>query len=328
MIVSLNTAYLHLLSTSPIDHDFTPLAQYYIEEMNEHKKLLNNYIPKKPLSNTATIFQEILNNDAPKFVPKFGNGNTNFMSSFGQQAAKQAAKDKKKRKDEEFDSDEDDEAEWERKDKEKQELKQKELNNSSQKVMKNINGKFEWVDVNAPEMTTSTSIIPPVTFTSPDIIKSSSPNITTFSPANVTTSTISTPENDEDNEPILEQQDLTSLSAHELKTETILFENKARCRKFVKNEKEPWENKGIGMIRLLKNKESSRVKVLMRIIPSGQIIINSYLLPSADMYNSIGDKGVKMVFSDASGQLDTYSITFGTKERAEDLLKGVRGELS
>ncbi|KAI5241175.1 hypothetical protein E4T43_05680 [Aureobasidium subglaciale] len=69
-------------------------------------------------------------------VPKFGGASTtaassNFLNSFGKQAADQEAKEREKRKEEDMDSDEDEE-EWERKDAEKQAQKKAELLATSQ----------------------------------------------------------------------------------------------------------------------------------------------------------------------------------------------------
>ncbi|KAI5202652.1 hypothetical protein E4T39_04636 [Aureobasidium subglaciale] len=69
-------------------------------------------------------------------VPKFGGASStaapsNFLGSFGKQAADQEAKEREKRKEEDMDSDEDEE-EWERRDAEKQAQKKAELLAASQ----------------------------------------------------------------------------------------------------------------------------------------------------------------------------------------------------
>lgn len=498
-------------------------------------------------------------------LPKFGGGApANFLSSFGAQAAKEAEKDKAKRKAEDFDSDEDDEAEWERQDKEKQEAKRLALAQTSKKVMKNVNGKFEWVDADepvassapvvpasSPQSNTGTSIFSnstsgapspvsnpfahlsqsqrtngieatdeadqdtdeddeedetsghtasnapttpfkggslfdridktvdsglqregpgtatkplfnfsaaspsadntwkpespikfggagtgngsttpvgspvkaafsfgsktnditssePVDGTSPFKFGSATPKFSfggstaetpkeskpfaslfpttpasgSVSPApsifgNIASAQVSTPgkgssglsfnfggasssfapggatlsagtsifdsratsrattpgattadesstaantDNEEETAPPEDQRNLTSLSAEEQRTEEVLFEQKARCRKFIRGAKEPWENKGVGIIRLLRNKESANVRVLMRLDPRGTIVINANLIKDAAMYEMLGEKAVKLIFAESEGELTTYVASFGTKEKADELL--------
>ncbi|PNS21627.1 Nucleoporin nup61 [Sphaceloma murrayae] len=484
-------------------------------------------------------------------LPKFGSGSgTSFLSSFGAKAAKEAEKEKKKRKDEDFDSDEDDEAEWERKDREKQEEKARQLAEQAKKVMKNINGKFVWVDKDegtevtpppsekpqsngapsggsifespaksSPAPAASTSIfgavgkpaavqktngqmalpsasqegandgddegtdddvgapspeketVPatpaksgglfdrvdknadgtlqrdpqtaskplfsfsttspasqtlykpgtPIKFNSqtetpgsttptgspaktvfnfgtpsaasgppkinfggvfnsepakpadaPKLFSFGSATNGTSQPAQPSTtgvgfnfgasktpSLFSTPlpgsstpsifssapvsrattpgattadetsaagtDNEDEAAPAEEQRDLTSLSAEEARTEEVLFESKSRCRKFVRGAENPWENKGIGIVRLLKNKETANHRVLMRLSPGGQIVINANLMKDKEVYGLQGDKMVKLVFAEKEGELSTYILAFGSKESAADLVGKIKG---
>ncbi|KAF4556105.1 RanBP1 domain-containing protein 3 [Elsinoe fawcettii] len=138
-------------------------------------------------------------------------------------------------------------------------------------------------------------------------------------------STAANTDNEEDAAPPEEQKDLTSLSAEEIRTEDVLFEQKARCRKFVRGGESPWENKGVGIVRLLKNKESGNPRVLMRLAPGGQILINANLLKDRDLYSNPNEKTVKLVFAEGEGDLTTYMLTFGKKESADDLLGKIQG---
>lgn len=124
-----------------------------------------------------------------------------------------------------------------------------------------------------------------------------------------------------------DQRDLTSLTADEQKAEQVLFEQRARCRKFNRGASPPWESKGVGVLRLLKNKETGATRVLMRQDPSGYIMINASLLKQEAMYSITSDKNVKMVFAEQDGQLATYMITLKTKELGEDLLKAMHAEV-
>ncbi|PSK53861.1 hypothetical protein B9Z65_7667 [Elsinoe australis] len=463
--------------------------------------------------------------------PKFGGGSSaNFLSAFGAQAAKQAEKDKEKQKAEDFDSDEDDEAEWEKQYQEKQAEKKRQLAQTANKVMKNIDGKFVWVDADEAETTpepvekpasptksgsaaaapdnpfahlaqstttqqpngqkalpsapqqgadeadddedetndvgaqtpaksgglfdrigknsdgtlereqqataskplfsfsTSTpaadktwkpetpikfnssaetpgsttptgspakslfsfgntaptpsaglpkfnfggsannesskpaeakpfgSLFPingasvsqptpnvgfkfggvpstPSIFSAPQTgnaapsLFSSAPASRATTPGATTadeTSTAAGTDNEEDAAPPEEQRDLTALSAEEKRTEDVLFEFKARCRKFVKGADNPWDNKGVGILRLLKNKDTGNPRVLMRLSPGGQIVINANLMKNKDLYDVQSGKNVKMVFAEKEGELSTYLVTFGAKESAEDLLGKIK----
>jgi len=142
------------------------------------------------------------------------------------------------------------------------------------------------------------------------------------------TSTAAGTENEADGDaaPPEEQRDLTSLTAEERKTEEVLFEQKSRCRKFMKGDAEPWQTKGVGIIRLLKNKETGNVRVLMRQDPNGTIMVNANMIQNKAMYSALGEKQVKMVFAEKDG-LNTFSMGFGTKEKAEQLLTAVQGQI-
>ncbi|GAB7341916.1 hypothetical protein MBLNU457_g0223t1 [Dothideomycetes sp. NU457] len=142
------------------------------------------------------------------------------------------------------------------------------------------------------------------------------------------TSTAAGTENEADGDaaPPEEQRDLTSLTAEERKTEDVLFEQKSRCRKFVKGDSDPWQTKGVGIIRLLKNKETGNVRVLMRQDPNGTIMVNANIIKNKAMYSALNEKQIKMVFAEKDG-LNTFSMGFGTKEKAEQLLTAIQGQI-
>ena len=159
---------------------------------------------------------------------------------------------------------------------------------------------------------------------SQDASRATTPGAVTGDDASTTAGT----ENDADGDaaPPEEQRDLTSLTVEERKTEEVLFEQKSRCKKFVKGDAEPWQNKGVGIIRLLKNKETGNVRVLMRQDPNGTIMVNANIIKNKVMYSAIGEKQVKMVFAEKDG-LSTFSMGFGSKEKAAELLGAVIGQI-
>jgi len=132
-------------------------------------------------------------------------------------------------------------------------------------------------------------------------------------------------EADADTAPPEEQRDLTSLSDEERRTEEVLFEHKARCKKFARGESDPWQNKGVGILRLLRNRDSGNVRVLMRQTPNGNILVNANLLKDKGMYSAPSEKQVKMVFAEREGELGTFVMGFGAAERAGELLGLVHG---
>lgn len=81
----------------------------------------------------------------------------------------------------------------------------------------------------------------------------------------------------------------------------------------------PWVTKGVGPLRLLKHKETGKVRMLLRAAPGGQIVLNKSILPSVS-YTSDGGKYVKITTSDATGKgLELWMIQVKTKEAAQAL---------
>lgn len=139
-------------------------------------------------------------------------------------------------------------------------------------------------------------------------------------------------EETQSNEPQL--KDLTALTPEERETEEVLFEQKSRCNQFIRKDQNdsndngsPWVNKGIGIIRLLKNKQTSSPRILMRSDPRGVVMLNYGLIKDKGMYAAMGPKSVKMVFAEEGGALVTFTATFGQADIAKDLLSAIHGAL-
>jgi len=113
---------------------------------------------------------------------------------------------------------------------------------------------------------------------------------------------------------------LCAMTTEELARETVLFEQKARCRKYDRSVENNWDNKGVGPIRILKNKESGNLRVVMRLDPSGALLINHNVMNDRKMYERQGEKQVKMVFAEQDG-LATFLIQFGKAEKATEIVK-------
>ncbi|OXV09597.1 hypothetical protein Egran_02642 [Elaphomyces granulatus] len=70
------------------------------------------------------------------------------------------------------------------------------------------------------------------------------------------------------------QLDLTRGGTGE-EDEEVIFEARARALKLVS---ESWESQGIGLLRILKHKTTSRSRVLLRAQPSGKVVLNAALM--------------------------------------------------
>jgi hypothetical protein len=110
--------------------------------------------------------------------------------------------------------------------------------------------------------------------------------------------------------------------------EDVLHDVRAKVLKFVPPSKDddgdkpksksPWTTQGVGPLRLLKHKETNKVRLLLRAEPRGHIAINRSLLPSEDY--KAKEKYVTVVTGNDTGDgLETYMIQVKTKELAAAL---------
>ena len=102
-----------------------------------------------------------------------------------------------------------------------------------------------------------------------------------------------------------EQIDLTSAGPGE-ENETKLFEIKGRAFEFDPSKK-GWLAKGVGLIRVLKNPDSGKARILMRQEPSGKIILNAALLREVE-YKHKRPRTVELAGATDSGKLVSYTI--------------------
>lgn len=104
----------------------------------------------------------------------------------------------------------------------------------------------------------------------------------------------------------------------------MLHEVRAKVLKFVpvdkdgEKSKSPWSTQGVGALRLLKNKETSLVRLLMRAEPRGNVAINRALIP--DLGYSADAKYVKVATANETGDgMETWMVQVKTKESAKEL---------
>ncbi|KAF7563188.1 hypothetical protein G7046_g896 [Stylonectria norvegica] len=115
--------------------------------------------------------------------------------------------------------------------------------------------------------------------------------------------------------------------------EDVLHDVRAKVLKFVPagekedsedkaKSKSPWSTQGIGPLRLLKHKETSLVRLLLRAEPRGHVAMNRAVL--ADMSYKADGKYVKMTTSNEKGNgLETWMVQVKTKELAAQLAEAL-----
>ena len=99
--------------------------------------------------------------------------------------------------------------------------------------------------------------------------------------------------------------------------EDRVFEIRAKAMSFDAKEK-VWTNKGVGPLRVLKHRETSSTRVLMRQDPSGRIVLNSALMGRVK-YEHAQKNMVRIVVATDAGKLETYMVKVAKDEDAEKL---------
>jgi len=113
------------------------------------------------------------------------------------------------------------------------------------------------------------------------------------------------------------QSDFTALTAEERRDENVLFEvEKARCMFFNKDAGQTWEVKGTGPLRVLKNKNSGATRVILRVAPTGKVVINSRVQKSYT-YTHMGKGQTRFMIVGSSGKPETYVAKMAQDEDAK-----------
>ncbi|KAK5016674.1 hypothetical protein LTR39_001953, partial [Cryomyces antarcticus] len=114
------------------------------------------------------------------------------------------------------------------------------------------------------------------------------------------------------------QRDLTVLTNEELQKYDVMYEA-PRVKALMYNSSSgtptKWDPKGLGPIRILRDKSTGVVSVLMRADPGGKIVINSRLLPN--MTPKYSPKNVQLGLTDSKGKLASWNIRFGQDQDAQ-----------
>lgn len=101
----------------------------------------------------------------------------------------------------------------------------------------------------------------------------------------------------------LPQVDLARSGAGE-ENEDCLLETRARGLKL--KPKEGWDSQGVGFIRILKNRDTSRSRVLLRADPSGKVVLNAILMKQINY--SVNGTSVQFTVPQADGSLEQWAV--------------------
>ncbi|CAK7209961.1 hypothetical protein SEUCBS140593_000660 [Sporothrix eucalyptigena] len=87
-----------------------------------------------------------------------------------------------------------------------------------------------------------------------------------------------------------------------------------------KEKKSPWKTEGVGPLRVLKNKTTGSVRLLLRAEPRGHVALNRALLPDFTYKPEPNAKYVKLTTANEAGTgLETWMLQVKTKEAAQQL---------
>ena len=158
---------------------------------------------------------------------------------------------------------------------------------------------------------TTASLAPPFNNGSNTTSRATSPGATTGESANE-----SNADGEDDKAEKQEQIDLTSPGPGE-EDEDVVLQIKAKALKWNTATSE-WASKGVGPLRVLKNRESRLTRVLLRQDPSGRIVLN-FALSKSFTYESSQSKTVRVPFLSESGKIETWMIKVGNDDDAKKL---------
>ena len=143
--------------------------------------------------------------------------------------------------------------------------------------------------------------------------RATSPGATTGESANE-----STADAEDDNAPRDEQIDLTAGGQGE-EDEDLVFVVKGRAMVFNLSSK-VWDTIGLGFLRVLKNRDTGKTRMVMRTDPSGKIILNASL-SSHFKYTSSQKQQVRIPFANAEGKIEGWTLKVGKDGDAKALSK-------
>lgn len=105
--------------------------------------------------------------------------------------------------------------------------------------------------------------------------------------------------------------------------EDVIMEMRAKGLQFKDNN---WNSEGVGLVRVLKDRSTSRARVLLRADPSGKIILNTFLKKELS-YKGAGTS-VMFVVPEAEGPPQKWLLRVKTAEAAKELAAAMDGQKS
>lgn len=155
------------------------------------------------------------------------------------------------------------------------------------------------------------SLAPPFNNGSNTTSRATSPGATTGESANE-----SAADGEDDKVEKHEQIDLTSPGPGE-ENDDVVLQVKAKALKW-ESASSGWTSKGVGPLRVLKNRESHQTRVLLRQDPSGKIVLN-FALSKSFTYESSQSKSVRVPIVGESGKIESWMIKVANDDDAKKL---------
>ena len=174
-------------------------------------------------------------------------------------------------------------------------------------------------DFGGPPKLATSSLAPPSNLASNATSRATSPGVTTGGESQ----NESNADGVEDGAEKHAQLDLAAVGPGE-EDEEVVFTVKAKAISFDIANKS-WASKGVGMLRVLKHRETAKSRLLMRQDPSGKIVLNAALLGTIN-YEYVLTKKVKMAVATDAGKLSTWMIQTGKDEDASELARILEAE--
>ncbi|GAB7351769.1 hypothetical protein MBLNU459_g2345t1 [Dothideomycetes sp. NU459] len=165
-------------------------------------------------------------------------------------------------------------------------------------------------------------------FASAGTSRASTPGATTDADNSGNDSTSAAEPSEKQDDP--QQTDLTALTPEELAESDVLHEGRAIAKQFNKNSDPTWTNKGTGPFRLLKNKETGKLRILMRAAPSGRVILNTNVLPTKGLFTNKGKMAQIMAVGEDGKSMETWILSMGNKDgeaKVKDFLEILHTEI-
>ena len=182
---------------------------------------------------------------------------------------------------------------------------------STSSVFSTLPSKTPSVGFSFGQKPATTSLAPPSNNGSDATSRATSPGATTGESANE-----SNADGEDDKAEKQEQIDLTTSGPGE-EDDDVVLQVKAKALKW-DSASSTWASKGVGPLRVLKNRQSNLTRVLLRQDPSGRIVLN-FALSKSFTYESSQSKTVRVPFVGEGGKIETWMMRVGNDEDAKKL---------